>query len=433
MKISAYNLGSNVPNMLSITEYEPSGKINKNPELIFQKPMAVSIHKPEKKWLLVSSEVGYFNKITQFICGEVSSLLFLNTNGELESPTISEVKQNPQKYFMLYPLPYSMFEENENREIILNWEAKKFNRNWNESKKISLDFDLGFETGKAFFKYSKTNNALSQFQEAINGSDNDEYFWPHKNILLNSNTEFILGILFGYFIESSDKFTYDDENLSIKDKLFIGEGHNTYIFSTMLNWLGASYSFQNIQRLPNLYPNTNTFSGMKMYITLPHALLNTFNQIVKTHPELNEFRKIFKSHEWYVTNKTKIRKLPIGTKEKSKSNYNTLVDSGKIRIVPMSCFKFIDVSEKEKDLEMYDFTMPRADATNYTIGFTPILKNSDGDILTMSAIYGREAIEDAKAFEPTHKEWFRNLNNGEINNYIADDAILGLYAATKYL
>ena len=98
MKISAYNLGSNVPNMLSITEYEPSGKINKNPELIFQKPMAVSIHKPEKKWLLVSSEVGYFNKITQFICGEVSSLLFLNANGELESPTISEVKQNPQKY-----------------------------------------------------------------------------------------------------------------------------------------------------------------------------------------------------------------------------------------------------------------------------------------------------------------------------------------------
>ena len=430
MKISSHPLGNNVPTMLSITDSCSDGSICKNPELVMQKPQMVSIHNPEKKWLLVSSEVGYFNKITQFICGEVSSLLFLNVNGELEYPSISEVKQNPQKYFMLYPLPFSMFEDAENNEIILNWESKKFNKTWNNSEKIKLDFDLGFETGKAFFNYTNNKN-LSKFHEAINGSDNPEYFWPHKNIILNSNIEFLFGILFGYFNVSSDKFAHDD--VSIKDKLYIGEGHNTYIFSTILNWLGASYSFQNVPKVDSLYEDTNINSSMKMFITLPHSLLGAFNKICKLNPTISEFRKIFKSHEWYLTGKNKIRKLPIGTKEKSKSNYNTLVDSGKMRIVPMSCFKFIDVSEKEKNLEMYDFTMPRADATNYAIGFTPILKNSDGDILTMSAIYGREAIEDAKAFEPTHKEWFRNLNNGEINNYIADDAILGLYAATKFL
>ena len=99
----------------------------------------------------------------------------------------------------------------------------------------------------------------------------------------------------------------------------------------------------------------------------------------------------------------------------------------------MTSFKLQDVSEEFKDLVLYDFSMERADATNYALAFTPLLKNSDGDILTMSSIFGIEAIEDAQVFAPTHKEWFRDLNSGAISNYIADDAILGLYAATKFL
>ena len=30
-------------------------------------------------------------------------------------------------------------------------------------------------------------------------------------------------------------------------------------------------------------------------------------------------------------------------------------------------------------------------------------------------------------------DWYRNLNDGNVLNYIKDDALLGLYNATKYL
>ena len=43
--------------------------------------------------------------------------------------------------------------------------------------------------------------------------------------------------------------------------------------------------------------------------------------------------------------------------------------------------------------------MPREDATNYSLAFTPkLLKNSDGDILSGSAIFGVEALKDLRKF-----------------------------------
>ena len=401
-------------------------------DLIKQKPDAISIHKPDKKWLLLTSEVGYFNRVTHFVCGDVSSLLFLNSNGELCYPTITEVEKNPLKYFMIYPLPFNMNPSTMNEEVEFIWETKRFNSTKTDKEFVKLDFANGIEIGRTFFFYTGTNKVpLTKFEEAINGSNDRNYFWPNKNLIINSNPEFVLGILFGYLKESIEKFA-ENSNRSdkpLKEKLYLNRTNNSYIFSTILNWLGASYSFQNVEMI-----NVDNFqTNMRMHITLPHYLLNIFRNILKMYPEFSEyeeFKKIFKSHEWFITGKNKVRKMPIGAKEKSKSNYNTLIDEGKIRIVPMSSFKFNEVTT---DIDMYDFTMPRADATNYAITFCPILKNSDGDILTLSAIYGKEAIEDAKAFEPTHKEWFRNLNDGAINNYIADDAILGLYSATKFL
>lgn len=422
-KVSKFNNNLNL-RMVSLTE---------DIELVKQIPDLMSIHKPEKKWLLLTSEVGYFNKVTHFVSGDVASLLFINSNGELCYPTLTEVEKNPMKYFMIYPLPFNMNLETNNKEVEFLWESKQFKVTRNEKETIQLNFKNGIEIGRTFFYYTGTNRvSLSKFEEAINGSNDRNYFWPNKNLIINSNPEFVMGILFGYLKESIDKFSLPENEKPLKEKLYLNKTNNSYIFSTILNWLGASYSFQNIELITNGVYQTN----MRMHITLPHYLLNIFRNAIKElsvtedTSEYEEFRKIFKSHEWFLTTKNKVRKMPIGAKEKSKSNYNTLIDEGKIRIVPMSSFKFVEV---KNDLEMYDFTMPRADATNYAITFCPILKNSDGDILTLSAIYGKEAIEDAKAFEPTHKEWFRNLNNGAINNYIADDAILGLYSATKFL
>lgn len=451
MKISSKQL-QRIYNFLSFTEI--SSNYCSETEYLYQKPTSISIHKPEKKFLLLSSEAGYFNRVTQFVSGNVDSLLFLNNNGEIETPTLQEVSENPQKYFMIYPIPANMYEEVNNEEIEFSWESSRYNRINFIKSKVKLTFGLGLDIGKKFFKYTKESTLpLTNFDIAINGCKDDSLFWPHKNLILNSNKKFILGILFGYLLESlkvfdqsEDLFKYiNPKNLKnlknknlppLKERLFIKKNDNSYIFSTMLNWLGASYSFQNIQ--PLIINNMET--STKLHMSLPHSLINDYTEILKsneildlnseTHEALLEFKKLFKSHEWFITSKTKVRRMPINAKEKAIISYNTLIDTGKIRLLPMTSFKFIEVKE---DIEMYDFTMPRADATNYAFAFTPLLKNSDGDILTLSAIYGKESIDDAKTFKPAHKEWFRNLNDGNIKNYIADDAILGLFAATKYL
>lgn len=449
MKISHHKIPKKHYTFKSITEDE-------NTEIISQTPDFVSIHNPDKKFMLLSSEAGYFNRVTQFISGNIDSLLFLNVNGSLEKPTIEEVIKNPKKYFMIYPLPYNMNNETINEKMEFVWESTRFNRTNISKTEVELNFNLGFEIGRKFFDFSENSKyCLTNFDLAINGSKDSKLFWPHKNLIINSNAKFILGILFGYLKESLSTFDaspdiskfkittqkYPNQTDSLlpvlKERLFIKKNDNSYIFSTMLNWLGASYSFQPI---PSLKAE-NLETTIKLHLSLPYVLLKTYDEILKSEEllkldedeieQLIEFRKLFKTHEWFITTKNKVRKMPVAAKEKSQeSNYNNLIETGKIRLLPMTSFKFIEVKE---NIPMYDFTMPRADATNYALAFTPILKNSDGDILTLSAISGSEAIDDANTFKPVHKEWFRNLNDGSIKNYIADDAILGLFAATKHL
>lgn len=446
MKILSKKL-PRIYNFFSITDNDSS-----NPEFVYQKPFSISVHKPEKKYLLLSSDAGYFNRVTQFISGNVNSLLFLNVNGNLESPTLEEVISNPQKYFMIYPIPATMYPETNNQTLEFQWESNRFNRNHIRTTNIDLTFELGLTIGRKFFAYNKGSSIdLDTFESTINGSDDPNLFWPHKNLILNSNIKFILGILFGYLLESLEIFSrsqnlmdyinsknkqyLNKENLPIKERLFIKKNDNSYIFSTMLNWLGASYSFQNIK--PLIVDNHETTT--KLHISLPFQLLKYYEEILEEleqnpefefYEELLNFKKLFKTHEWFITTKNKVRRMPIGAKEKINNNINKNILDGKIRLLPMTSFKII---ESKENINLYDFTMPRADATNYAFAFTPMLKNSDGDILTLSAIYGDESIEDAQVFKPAHKEWFRNLNDGNIKNYISDDAILGLFAATKHL
>ena len=95
MKISSKPL-NRIFKFLSFSEIS-----NEPPEIVYQNPLSFSIHKPEKKYMLLSSEAGYFNRVTQFISGNINSILFLNSNGNLESPTLEEVISNPQKYFII--------------------------------------------------------------------------------------------------------------------------------------------------------------------------------------------------------------------------------------------------------------------------------------------------------------------------------------------
>ena len=423
MKINAFELSRQKLSFLSIIPDE------KSPQLIYQKPDSISHHNPEKKWLFKSTELGYFNRVTQFISGDVSSLLFIDTNAKWCSPTITEVSNNPKKYFMVYPIPATN-SETINNEILLTYRTHKFQRIFEGEVQKTLSFDLGFETGKKFFNFKPNSNFhLSQFEEAINGSTTENIFWPNKNLIVNSNIDFVFGILFGYLCESDRFFNPEvtDPNI-IKDNLFLHKNDNIYIFTTMLNWLGASYKFKNIQPISS----ENYIADKKISLSFPTFYNTKFKEYLIDYPGLEIFSKLFKTKDWFINENYKIRKNFVN-KNLFKHNLNQLVLDGKLLIVPMTSFKLQDVSEEFKDLVLYDFSMERADATNYALAFTPLLKNSDGDILTMSSIFGTEAIEDAQVFAPTHKEWFRDLNSGAISNYIADDAILGLYAATKFL
>ena len=104
--------------------------------------------------------------------------------------------------------------------------------------------------------------------------------------------------------------------------------------------------------------------------------------------------------------------------------------AGKYFMLSINDISFIETEEYS---HIWDLVMPREDATNYSLAFTPLLKNSDGDILSGSAIFGVEALKDLESFSPVSIDWYRNLNDGNVLNYIKDDALLGLYTATKYL
>lgn len=418
-------------------------------EIISQIPDTVSIHDTDKKWLFLSREIGYFNRITQFITGDKSSVQFLDASGNFCSPNISDVIKDLKNYYMIYPIPINNLPQN--KSILFSTESEKYQKNINTEIKIDLTFHLGYTLGrkiflvKPFFKL-----ALTSFETAINGSDDESRFWPNKNLLLNGNIDFLLGILFGYLHTSYTVFNSEDsENTEKTPKrsnnkidIFLQKTDNIYIFTTILNLIGANYSFN---KIPLKYSNCEDYeecvSDKKMHLNIPNYFLKIFKKYINDYPELNIYLNLFRYKEFfYSENKTFQKNSPYKiTKENNTGNangqkgINNLILNGKVILLSMSSFKILDVTKEHKDLELFDFSMPRGDATNYSLAFTPLLKNSDGDILTMSSIFGSEAIDDAEVFAPEHKEWFRDLNTGAISNYIADDAVLGLFAATKYL
>ncbi len=104
------------------------------------------------------------------------------------------------------------------------------------------------------------------------------------------------------------------------------------------------------------------------------------------------------------------------------------IQNGTLLAIPFNSFTTMEVT----GCKMYDLTCERSDATNYALNSTPVMKNSDGDILAVSGIFTKEGLVDSKSFSPDTKEYYKNLNDGNINQWIADDAILGLYNATSH-
>jgi len=344
--------------------------VSDNNEFIKQETLTIQEHAVEKQWKLLSNNIfngndvlspGYFNNKTNFVIGDVRSIMGYNKQLEVLDNTSTEEMFKEDGY-LLYPIP--CFQLNNNDKIDFTFDK--------EVQEINLDIDLGYKIGTILAgKTYEDTKFLDLIIEKKNG------LGLNKNFILNSNYEFVIGILKGYYDHNNDNAFYINNNV------------NLYTFSNILNYLGASYSIRNSK------------DRKKLFIQLP---------------------QIF---EGFLENRfVKKNILPEG----EMSQLSDRIKEGTVLMIPFKSISLVETS----DNKMYDLTCERNDATNYALHMTPILKNSDGDILAASGIFTKEGLRDSKPFSPDHKEYYKNLNDGNINQWIADDAILGLYNATSH-
>ena len=372
-----------------------------NNQVINQQTLTITEHQVDTKYLMLANNnfvgrntvhcPGYFNRKTNFIIGEVSSLIAIDKNlNSITGEDSCTSKLLSSDHFMLYPIPCFQLKQN----MVINYEDAITQ----EITEISLDWGLGYNIGLILSGQDSTKFDIHQgFLSLLINTKNGMSL--NKNILLNSNYKFVLGILDGY---------YDNNNLP---GYFINQNVNIYTFTTILNYLGASYSIRNAEN-----------SSKKLFIQLPIIFKELIN---------NKFIKL----EQYGFN-SKTDELELVTEiihfDKNPKNLSEVINSGKVLAIPYSSLIFEKLSDDDTQ-KMYDLTSERADATNYAMPMTPFLKNSDGDILAISGIFTKEGLSSAQEFSPEVREYYKNLNDGEINNWIADDAILGLYNSTSQL
>lgn len=380
-------------NVNSLTE---DGKIIK------QQTLTIAEHDVKTKYQMLAKNIftvdntvfcpGYFNRKTNFIIGEQNSLMAVDRRLRVLKQPFNDtsVLIHRDSDFLLYPVPCLNMETNE----VLEYKLHN-----GEIQDVYLDYDLGiligsFLAGKIgmgslFTVYPEYEGFFKLFINLKNGLS------LNKNILLNSNPEFVISILKGYY----------DSNASTR--FYINSNVNIYTFTIILNYLGASYSIRNGK------DNTK-----KVFIQLP--------RIFKDYLP----KKFIKQQEYFFNPDD--QEVQLSSLTPYKSADITLADkinSGQIILIPINAIDFVEIND---DSRMYDLTSERHDATNYSLPMTPLLKNSDGDILAASGIFTKEGLEDAKAFSPDNKEYYRDLNAGDIAQWIADDAILGLYNATSH-
>ncbi len=372
-------------------------------DVITQETLTIEEHQVQTKYLMLSINnfnrtdtvlaPGYFNKKTNFIIGEDSSIIGIDKHMKRVDDCTSKMVENDA--FILYPIPALNLKTNDVMEYVQD----------GETHDIKLNYDFGLQIGNALagtdniVDYLLTKDipdiAANGFYRLFINTKNGISL--NKNILMNSNADFCLGILKGYYLKNND------------NAFFINTNVNIYTFTVILNYLGASYSIRNSRD-----------NRKKLFIQLSKVFSKYFpSKFIKKDAYQVENDELYLAKECYHDEKNS-----------SSSALSAMINSGKILAIPLSSFYLEQVTNNNK---MYDLTSERVDATNYSLPLTPIMKNSDGDILGASGIFTKEGIEDSNQFSPEHKDYYRNLNDGEINQWIADDAILGLYNATSNL
>ncbi len=378
--------------------------INEANDVVWQPAQEIHQHQVEKGYLVLSKNdfgkvkkrvnLGYFNKKTNFMVGEKNSLLFWDTSvKKLVTKNISEILKEPKRYFLLYDLNFVL--EKEDYNSCLNITQKKNNQHLD----IKLTNQFGRDIGELIRKSNPNSIVIPDNFEILKAIINikEGKLSLNKQVLINSNPHFLLGILEGY-IRDSRFFT-------LKNNI------NIYNFTYILNLLGAQYSIRSL------------INGEKQIrFRLPIFLKE--GSILKE----NFFRQWKYFFEGETGDDIVLKKNAKLTMTDDTSIFN-IVNSGLIEIVPVKDLVFIETD----DQIMYDLTMTRADATNYCLPGTFYNKNSDGDILGVIAIHSSDAAgECIRKFSTELKENFLNLSNGTASNWgVKLDSQVGLYTATK--
>lgn len=315
--------------------------INKNDNKLFkQRIIQGSEHNVEQRYILKGlNDLNYHFlsnlKEFQLVVGEKKSILCINLEGDQVSPDISTIKEFPENYYIVFPIPYRVFEKS-------NYSCNNvFTIKSKEEKQIEYEYSLnkrsGFYLGQYISELTLTNKLEKCENEFLNIILND------PKILYSTNKDYIYGILNGMTVD----------NINIK--------------TVCCAYLGLTFKLNEME-----------------------------NNIIFNKDELEEIFSQTTSRDYHL----------------------------------ISCID-INFFEIHDNKVMYDFTVEDGENTNFSLPFTPMMKNSDGDILTIMGVFTKQAVQDAMKFSPERKKYFKSLNNGDIKNYIADDAVLGLYNATK--
>jgi len=418
-------------------------------EIVHQSTIGINKHYPKKNYLILSKNdfgknkrlnVGIFNKKTNFIISNENSIYMLDEDGNLHVPKIDEIinKKLDKEQYLLYGIP--CFNMDTISEINLNINDEKV--------KIKLDFFLGLELYNYILNpdidIEETHKYL--FELIINKEEieNEVKIDINKTFLINSNPFFLIGFLFNFYNEKMSLTIKTDKNYTF----------NIYIFTAILNILGASYSIRFDKeindflirfKLPVLFKYLlksflkdkiesvkNTFY-YKLIKYFENENIN-FNESKKI---INNKFKMFRNFKYSIFDKVKIinykdfaNYLDNLDNDKSSNILEFYINSGIIELIPIKDLKFIEINEPVK---AYDFiTEGFEDSTNYILPGTPLMKNSDGDILAVMGVWTEDAAKEAdEKFGITIKQNLLNPLTGNVNQWIGIDSILGLYNFTN--
>lgn len=378
---------------------------NEVSDIIYQESTQIHQHKVDKGYLILSKNdfgkvkkrinMGIFNKKTNYIVGEKNSLMFWdNQDHRITSDDISTILSDTGRYFMIYDMNF--IADNTNANIKIKDKITK------EEISLVLNKQFGMDIG-SFLEMSDPETVVipEEFQilKALITIENGKLS-INKQILINSNPEFLIGILEGYI--------KDSRHFKLKSNI------NIYNFTYILNLLAAQYSIRTVEDAKHIRFKLPIF--LKSFTSLPEVYFRNYKYIFED----------IEGNQELILQKNIVSLTPsIDIPE-----FHDMVNSGLVEMISVKDLVFIETEGKDI---MYDLTMPNAEATNYSLPAMPLAKNSDGDILGAFAIMTKDAADEcARKFSTELKENFLNLATGEVSNWgVKLDSQLGLYTGTK--